>query len=45
MKEKKELALQEEVKETWTKPELEMVSIKENTLAFAGFGADSGFFS
>ncbi|MHA8061586.1 hypothetical protein PQG22_09950 [Aquirufa beregesia] len=45
MKEKKELALQEEGKETWTKPELEMVSVKENTLAFVGVGADLGLFS
>ncbi|MHA8061590.1 hypothetical protein PQG22_09970 [Aquirufa beregesia] len=35
----------EEGKETWTKPELEIVSLKENTLAAAAVGADLGLFS
>ncbi|WP_262886084.1 hypothetical protein [Aquirufa beregesia] len=30
---KNELTPQVEAKETWTKPELEIVSLKENTLA------------
>ncbi|CAM4251992.1 hypothetical protein AQBE111736_08050 [Aquirufa beregesia] len=40
-----ELTPQVEAKETWTKPELEMVSVKENTLAGAGVGVDIGIFS
>lgn len=35
-----------ETKQTWTKPELEMVSIKEQTLAtFGGVAADNAIFS
>ncbi|WP_166231346.1 hypothetical protein [Aquirufa beregesia] len=45
MKEKKELAIQEEIKETWTKPELETVSVKDNTLAGAVGVTDAGIFS
>ena len=42
----KENASQVEVKETWSKPELEAVSIKESTLGtFINIGADNGVFS
>ncbi|MDF0693078.1 hypothetical protein [Aquirufa ecclesiirivi] len=36
---------QVEVKEAWAKPELELVSVKENTLGAFGVGGDAGVFS
>lgn len=36
-------AVQEELKQVWSKPELEIVSIKESTLGGVAFAAD-GFF-
>ncbi|WP_459519253.1 hypothetical protein [Aquirufa nivalisilvae] len=41
----KENASQVEAKETWTKPELETVSVKENTLAGAPGVIDGIIFS
>ncbi|WP_161566803.1 hypothetical protein [Aquirufa nivalisilvae] len=45
MKENKELISFTEVKEVWAKPEVELVSVKENTLGAFGVGADNGIFS
>lgn len=46
MKENKELISYLEAKETWVKPELETVSVKESTLAtVVNFGVDGGIFS
>ncbi|MFY9158285.1 hypothetical protein [Aquirufa ecclesiirivi] len=45
MKENKELISFTEVKEVWAKPELELVSVKENTLGAFGVGGDAGVFS
>lgn len=42
---KNELPTQAEVKGAWAKPELEMVSVKESTLAASNVGLDNGFFS
>lgn len=37
---------QVEIKEAWAKPELELLSVKENTLATVfNIGADNGIFS
>jgi hypothetical protein len=32
-------------KETWSKPELTLIGVAENTLGFAGFGSDHGTYS
>lgn len=40
-----ELPIQEEVKESWYKPELEMVSVKEKTLNAIGPGFDLALLS
>jgi hypothetical protein len=45
MEKMKEKASQVEAKETWAKPELEMVSVKENTLAGGPGVIDAGVFS
>ncbi|MHA8061591.1 hypothetical protein PQG22_09975 [Aquirufa beregesia] len=46
MKENKEITSSEKGKETWAKPELETVSVKEITLAsFINVGVDNFFFS
>ena len=45
MEKMKEKAFQVEAKEIWTKPELDTVSVKENTLAGNPGAIDSGFFS
>lgn len=40
MKTNQVIATQDESKQTWTKPELELVSIKEQTLGAAGVVSD-----